>query len=191
MGRDIAGAPGYLHCMRWIVPIVAFACAAPAAAGVTSQNESGFATGGSVTVAVTPGEDWAGLIEPKLWWSPEHSWSGDGANLSIEPRAGGCFCEALAEGGSVEHMRVIHVAPGKQLRMAGSLGPLQGEALAATLSVTLEPEGEGTKIAWAYKVGGYTDLPIEQIAPAVDAVVAEQFHRLAAHLGGETAVPAD
>jgi carbon monoxide dehydrogenase subunit G len=177
--------------MRWFLPILAFAGAAPAAAEVTSQGESGFATAGSVTVAVTPGEAWAALIEPKLWWNPEHSWSGDGANLSLDPHAGGCFCEALADGGSVEHMRVIHAAPGKQLRMAGALGPLQGEALAATLSVTLEPEGEGTKIAWAYKVGGYTDLPIEQIAPAVDAVISQQFHRLAAHLGSRTAAPAD
>lgn len=191
MGRDIPGTAGYLRRMRWIFPFVAFAFAAPAAAEVTSQDDGGFAAAGSVAVAVTPGEAWAALIEPQLWWNPDHSWSGKGANLYIHPRAGGCFCEALADGGSAEHMRVIYAAPGKQLRMAGALGPLQGEALAATLSVTLGAHGEGTTIDWAYKVGGYTDLPIEQVARAVDAVLSEQFDRLAAHLSSRRADPAD
>lgn len=177
--------------MRWIFPFAALACATPAAAEVTSQSDVGFATIGGITVAATPGEAWAALTEPKLWWSPEHSWSGDAVNLSLDPRAGRCFCEALAGGGSAEHMRVIYAVPGQQLRMAGGLGPLQSEALAATLSVTLESQAGGAKIDWTYKVGGYTDLPLEKIAPAVDAVVSEQFHRLAVHLGSGAAVPAE
>jgi uncharacterized protein YndB with AHSA1/START domain len=170
--------------MRWIVPLAAFACSVPAPAEVTSRSESGFATAGRLTAAVTPEQAWAALVEPSLWWDPEHSWSGQGANLSIEPRAGGCFCEALPEGGSVEHMRVIYAAPGQQLRMSGGLGPLQGEGLAATLSVTIEQQPEGTTLAWTYKVGGHTELPLDQVAPAVDAVLSAQFRRLSAHLDG-------
>lgn len=119
------------------------------------------------------------MVEPGHWWNSEHSWSGDAANLTLDPRAGGCFCEKLPSGGSVEHMRVIYADRGKQLRMAGALGPLQGEGLTATLTVKLEPAGTGTRLAWSYKAGGYTDLPLAQIAPAVDGVVSEQFQRLA------------
>lgn len=177
--------------MRWIVPLAVFACSAPAAAEVTSRTGSGFAVTGRLPAAVTPEQAWAALVEPSLWWDPEHSWSGQGANLSIEPRAGGCFCERLPDGGSVEHMRVIYAAPGKQLRMSGALGPLQGEGLAATLTVMLEQQGERTTIAWTYKVGGHTELPLERIAPAVDAVLSAQFRRLSGHLNREGERPAE
>ena len=98
--------------------------------------------------------------------------------LTLEPRAGGCFCEALPDGGTVEHMRVIYADPDRQLRLSGALGPLQGEALAATLTIKLEKAGEGTRLTWSYKAGGYTDLSLAQIAPAVDGVVSGQFARL-------------
>jgi hypothetical protein len=175
--------------MRWIVPLAAFACSSAAVAEVTSRSDSGFAIAGRLTAVVTPEQAWAALVEPSVWWDPEHSWSGQGAYLLIEPRAGGCFCEVLPGGGSVEHMRVIYAAPGQQLRMSGALGPLQGEGLAATLSVTIEQQPEGTTLAWTYKVGGHTELPLEQIAPAVDAVLSAQFRRLSAHLDGEATVP--
>ncbi|MGZ3246961.1 MAG: SRPBCC family protein [Croceibacterium sp.] len=158
--------------------MLALACAAPASADVTGQSANGFATAGTVTIAAAPDRVWAGLVQPGRWWDSEHSWSGNAANLTLDPRAGGCFCEALADGGSVEHMRVIYADPARQLRLSGALGPLQGEALAATLSIKLEKAGEGTRLSWSYKVGGYTDLPIAQIAPAVDGVVSAQFVRL-------------
>jgi uncharacterized protein YndB with AHSA1/START domain len=156
------------------------ACAASAPAEVTGRNQSGFATAGTVTIAAAPERVWDALVRPAAWWNSEHSWSGNAANLTLDPRAGGCFCEALPGGGSVEHMRVIYADRGKQLRMSGALGPLQGEGLVATLTVRLEAERGATKLAWSYKVGGYTDLPWAQIAPAVDGVVSEQFGRLAA-----------
>lgn len=165
--------------MRLIVPLAALACAAPAAAEVTGQSTAGFATFDSATVKAPPGQVWAALIEPSRWWNAEHSWSGRAANFSLEAAAGGCFCEALPGGGSIEHMRVVYAAPDKQLRMAGALGPLQGEGLAATLTVALEPVAGGTRIDWTYKAGGYTDYPAGQIAPAVDGVMSEQLHRLA------------
>jgi len=165
--------------MRRLLPLLAVVAAPPAAAEVTGQSASGFATAGAVTIAAEPERVWATLIQPGRWWNAEHSWSGNAANLSLDPRAGGCFCEALPSGGSVEHMRVIYADPRRQLRLSGALGPLQSEGLAATLTVTLERSGQGTQLAWSYKVGGYTDLPLVQIAPAVDGVLSEQFGRLA------------
>jgi hypothetical protein len=164
--------------MRWMLPIALLACGTSAVAGVVGKSEAGFAAAGAVVSDHSPAQVWASLVEPQRWWNPQHSWSGKAANLSLEPRAGGCFCETLRGGGSVEHMRVIYAESGRQLRMRGALGPLQGEGLSATLSVVLEPAARGTKITWSYKVGGYTDLPIDQIAPAVDNVLTDQFQRL-------------
>ena len=66
------------------------------------------------------------------------------ANMRIEPKPGGCFCEAVPagrrSGGEIEHMRVIYVAPGSTLRMSGGLGPLQSEAVTGVLTMTLGPK---------------------------------------------------
>ena len=80
-------------------------------------------------------------------------------------------------------MRVIYVAPGSTLRMTGGLGPLQSEAVTGVLTMTLEPEGEMTRISWDYVVGGYMRMPMAELAPLVDQVVGEQLLRLAARLG--------
>ncbi len=158
---------------------------------VVAKSDAGFVVRGEASVAKTPLETWATLIAPARWWSKAHSWSGDAANLYIDAQATGCFCELLPlakdapEGtrrGSVEHMHIIFSNPGKLLRMSGALGPLQGEAVHGKLSIELKPEGAGTKLLWEYVVGGYMRIPTEQIAPAVDGVLSEQFARLAATL---------
>ena len=131
-------------------------------------------------MAASPAQVWTALVEPARWWNSEHTWSGNAANLSLQPVAGGCFCEKLPPGGSVQHLRVIYVQPAKLLRMSGALGPLQGEAVSGTLTVTLEPARRGTKIAFDYVVGGFMHMPIAQMAPAVDGMVGEQLSRLAA-----------
>ena len=154
--------------------------AAPASAEVLDSGDAGFVTHGSALVAAPPAAIWAALVEPARWWSPAHSWSGDAANLTLSATAGGCLCERLPDGGSVEHLRVIHAAPGRLLRAVGALGPLQGEALAATLTIALAPEGEGTRLAWRYGVAGKAGFPLAEVAPAADAVVSEQMARLAA-----------
>src|SRR5689334_7558542 len=41
------------------------------------------------------------------WWNPEHTYSHDAKNLSIDARPGGCFCEKLPNGGGMEHLRVV------------------------------------------------------------------------------------
>ena len=171
-----------------------------APAEVTRQSEAGFVAGGELDIAGrSPAQSWAVLLQPALWWNPLHSWSGDAANLSLDARAGGCFCEALpaphgmagdAPHGSIEHMRVIAAMPPKLLRMSGALGPLQGEALTGTMTVELKPlAGGGTHPVWSYIVGGYSRLAMADVAPLVDKVLTEQFARLAA-LAPDAAAPA-
>jgi uncharacterized protein YndB with AHSA1/START domain len=180
--------------------IIAASCAAlalapPAAAEVFQKAENGFVVRQAAEVKASPDETWAELLKPAGWWSKQHTWSGDAANLSIEARAGGCFCEVLpnkespraSPRGSVEHMRVIYVEQARALRMAGGLGPLQSEPVTGVLTVTLKPrDGGGTRIQWEYVVGGWFRYKVDQIAPAVDGVLGEQLQWLAMKLGPET-----
>lgn len=157
----------------------------PASAEVMNSSTTGFTTSDKLTTPASPQEVWTALVRPQDWWNPEHSWSGDAGNLHLEPRAGGCFCEALPGGGSVQHMAVMQAAPAALLRMSGALGPLQSEALIGTLSIALTETEGGTTIEWIYVVGGHARFPLEQVAPAVDAVMTEQLHRLGEHLADE------
>ena len=85
--------------------------------------------------------------------------------------------------GSAEHMHVIFADPQRGLlRMAGALGPLQGEAVRGVLTITLTKTETGTRIDWEYVVGGYMRFQTAEIAPAVDQVLGEQLGRLAALL---------
>ncbi len=139
----------------------------------------GFVVRETAVVKADPEFAWAALVEPARWWNKDHSWSGDAKNLTLEPRAGGCFCETLPGGGSAEHMRVVQAVPGSLLRMKGALGPLQSEALAGVLTIELKPVAGATSIEWTYVVGGYARFPLKDIATAVDSVLGEQSARLA------------
>jgi hypothetical protein len=168
--------------------------ATPAAAEVKTMTEQGFSTLHAADVLAKPEDVWKRLLAPKDWWNPSHSWSGSTEGFYIDPQAGGCFCELFQEKdkdgkivtkGSVEHMRVIFSQPGKVLRMRGSLGPLQAEAVTGTLTVAMEPlkSGAGTRVSFSYVVGGYMRFKTADIGPAVDAVLREQFDRMIKPLG--------
>ena len=121
------------------------------------------------------------------WWNPEHTYSHDAKNLSIDARPGGCFCEKLPNGGGVEHLRVVYVAPPEVLRLSGALGPLQGSGVAGSMTWKLTGESDHTRVQalvqcrWIY-AGGF-----EKIAPAVEAMLREQLDRL--KLFAETGKP--
>jgi len=178
------------------LPGLALALAAvaptPALAEVFQKADNGFIIRNGAVVTAAPDVAWRTIINPADWWSADHTYSGDSANLSLDPAVQGCFCELLpsaqsrnaAPRGHVEHMRVIFVDHGRTLRLSGALGPLQSEAVTGTLTINLKPvEGEGTRILWEYVVGGYMRFRTEEIAPAVDRVLSEQMARLAGRLG--------
>ncbi len=178
-----------MNCAFLTISASLFACSlsAPAAAEVVESATGGFATHDEAVVSADRKVVWQELVQPENWWS--HTWSDDARNLSLEPVAGGCFCEAIpAQGdwpeGSVEHMRVIVVIPGSLLRMSGSLGPLQSEGLVGTLTVTLDDEGMGTRISWDYVTGGEARFSPAQFAPVVDGVQSEFLAALVERLGG-------
>lgn len=180
---------------------VLLASTAPAHAEVVEKSDSGFVSRLSAEVAAAPADVWKSLIAPNLWWNKSHTYSGDATNLYLDAQAGGCFCEKLPLGkdapaaarpGSAEHMRVIHAAPGRVLRLSGGLGPLQSEPVGGVLTITLKPTVSGTRILWEYVVGGYMRYKVDEIAPAVDKVMAGQLASLARHVDPKAGeAPAD
>lgn len=157
--------------------------AAPVAAEVKSSSPAHFELENRVVVPATPAEAYAMLVRPGEWWSDAHTYSGDSANMTIEARAGGCFCETTEGGGTIEHMRIIYAQPGEALRAQGGLGPLQPEAVSATLTWTLKPTGGGTEITQSYIVSGHVRSGMEALAPLVDQVLGEQLSGLQKRLG--------
>ena len=112
------------------------------------------------------------------WWNPEHTYSHDAKNLSIDPRPEGCFCEKLPNGGGIEHLRVVYVSPPKIVRFSGALGPLQTSGVAGSMTWKLTGEANQTHVEFSYSVGGFIQGGFEKIAPAVEAMLREQLDRL-------------
>ena len=112
------------------------------------------------------------------WWNPEHTYSHDATNLSIDPRPGGCFCEKLPNGAGIEHLRVVYIAPPQLVRFSGALGPLQGSGLAGSMTWKLTGGAENTRVQLSYSVGGFIDGGFEKIAPAVEGMLSDQLNRL-------------
>lgn len=161
--------------------MLAVAAASPAGAEVKDVGDNGFTVAASATVAAPPARVWDALIHPGRWWDMEHSYSHDGANMSLDPRVGGCFCEKVpADKGEVEHGRVVQIRPGSLLRIDGALGPFQAMAVTGVLSWTIKPAGSGTMIGMTYTIGGYLPGGGKAFAPVVDGVMGGQFARLEA-----------
>jgi hypothetical protein len=161
---------------------VALLASSAAQAEVKSSAVSGFEVQAVVTVKTSPAEAYAMLGRIGEWWNPAHSYSGKAANLSLSLASGGCFCERLDDGGTVEHMRVVQTRPGTLLRLQGALGPLQAEGVSGTLTLALKAVPGGTEITQSYVVGGYVRGGAEKFAKPVDQVMSEQLTRLKARL---------
>lgn len=162
---------------RWMIMLGLLLSSETTRAEVADSAAGGFTVKHTVTVAAPVAKAWAALIEVRSWWSKEHTWSGDAANLSIEAKPGGCFCEKLAGGGGVRHMTVVYAAPGQVLRMTGGLGPLQEMAVSGVLTAKLSEAQGKTTLELAYAVGGYAPSGLAALAKPVDAVIGEQVAR--------------
>lgn len=162
----------------------------PASAEVVQASPAGFELAQSVTIDRPIAEVWLMLRSPNKWWDKEHTYSGDSANLYLDPQATGCFCEKLPGRGSVEHGHVVYVEAPRALRLHTALGPLQVEGASGALTFVLEPEGDGaTRVKLGYVVGGYIRSGADAMAPLVDKVLGIQLGRLKA--AAESAPPPD
>lgn len=151
-------------------------------AELKDASPSGFTVENSEWVPVDPATAWNALVQDVgRWWPADHTWWGDASKLSIQPRAGGCFCEIDGDR-QAWHMTVAFVDPGKLVRMTGGLGPLQGMGLHGALEWRFAEENEGTRITLWYRAGGYSPDDIGKFAPVVDKVQGLQLGGLAKHL---------
>lgn len=158
-----------------LMPALSFVPAAQTK--VVSQSANGFVVRHEIEVAVDPKAAYDAFVKIGNWWNNDHSFSGDAKNMSIDPKAGGCWCEALPNGGSVQHMTVVHANPGLLLVFHGGLGPLQFMGVAGSLQVSFKAREKGTQISIFYAVGGYDPGNFQEISKGVDTVLGEQIKR--------------
>jgi uncharacterized protein YndB with AHSA1/START domain len=152
--------------------------ASPAAAAVIDSQPGGFEVREQAQVAATPAQVYAAIGRIGQWWNSEHTYSGDARNLSLELKAGGCFCEQLKDGGGAKHMGVILVQPNKVVRLEGALGPLAATGGTGHLTFALSPKDAGTNVVLTYDFGGYANGGMGDFAAPVDAVLGGQLDRL-------------
>jgi polyketide cyclase/dehydrase/lipid transport protein len=151
--------------------------ALPSRAEVADSGENGFTLRETATVSVPPAKAYAAMLEVGKWWASDHTYSGDAANLSIEAKPGGCWCERLPSGGGVQHMTVVFLMPGREARLAGGLGPLQSMGVSGSMDWKFDPAEKGTRVELRYAVGGYTPGGFKELAGGVESVLRAQFER--------------
>jgi uncharacterized protein YndB with AHSA1/START domain len=123
---------------------------------VADASANGFTVKIALRIQAPPEDVYRRLIQNVGdWWSSEHTYSGSSHNLSIEAKPTGCFCEKLPNEGSVRHMEVVMLVPGKALGLTGALGPLQLIAATGNLGIQLSPTDGGTRLDVTYAVAGY------------------------------------
>ncbi len=163
---------------RHLVLLAAGFSAALASADVLDIGDGGFSIKNTVTVPVDGLKAYTTVVDQVgKWWDSAHTYSGDAANLWIDAKPQGCFCERLPDQGFVRHMAVIFAAPGKVLRLAGGLGPLQSIAASGVMTWSFKPAEKGTMVEVRYSVGGYNPAGFKELAPSVDSVLRTQLER--------------
>lgn len=159
--------------------LAAAGLALPASAEIITVSPDHYTLRHEAVSALSPEDMWQRLIQPSIWWSPDHTFSGDANNLSLDPQAGGLWREDW-DGGSVAHGKVLSVMEGQSLRLDAPFGPLQGMAVTVIWTITIEPDGDGTRIIFDEVATGSSASALGQIAPAVDGVKGEAIARLTA-----------
>lgn len=164
---------------RLVSAVVAIVAGAGVAqADVTAKAPDGFAIHIVSVVKLDRDAAWARLLDVGTWWNAAHTYSGDAKSLSLDAKAGGCWCE-IWNGGEVEHGRVVAVMPRDLLRADAALGPLQQMGVKATLTFQLSDGAEAgtTKVTVDYNVSGSSVSGLDAIAATVDGVLKEQVAR--------------
>jgi len=91
-----------VHKIQFAMALI-LAAAAPAieraSAEVVAVGGNGFEVRETVRTAA-PDKVYGALLNPAHWWNSEHTFSGSAANLALDARAGGCWCETLPDGGA-------------------------------------------------------------------------------------------
>jgi hypothetical protein len=147
-----------------------------AVAEVVDSSKEGFTIEFKQTINASVVDVYSGLTEHVgQWWLDDHTWFGNGQNMQLDARAGGCFCEVFGDS-QTQHLQVAMIIPNKLVRLLGGLGPLQGEGVSGVMEWRLNNlAATSTELTVFYRVGGYTPNDLSQWAPAVENVLQQQM----------------
>lgn len=120
---------------------------------------------------------WKTMIQPQRWWNDSHTWSGKAANLKLDAKVGGCWCERW-DGNAVEHARVIGWKPKQSFRLQGVFGPLQEQALAGVFDFRIDEKDGQLSLVVNYRLAGSERAALDKVAPIVDRVLQQQLDNL-------------
>ena len=164
---------------------IALCLLAVAGGGRSRQRVSnGFEVRETVNAGRSAGRRLRRVRRLAAWWDPEHTYSGNSANLSLELDARRCFCERIpktAAGSSI--MRVTYVDPGKRIVLTGALGPaaFRSDDRASWTCRSRRIAGGSQLIARLSSVAGFANGGADKLAPAVDQVLGGQMKRFRAY----------
>lgn len=147
--------------------------AAPATAEVVARTADSFTLRFAVPIETTTGDVVLALEDIGGWWDGAHTYSGDASNLSLSLDPGGCFCEALPDGSTFEHGRVVALDD-DHLALNAPLGPLKAAARKADLTFSWPDAGTGTMVTMTFVVEG---PGLGAMADPVNSVMGVQFAR--------------
>ena len=170
--------------MRFRILVAALIAVLPLAAGaeVKLAQADAMLIEHRYTIAAPAAKTWETLVHPERYWPADHTWSGKRESLSIDPVAGGCYCERW-DGGSAVHGRVVMAVPGKTLTLNAALGPFLEMAVSGILSIKLEEKDGTTTAVVSYRVSGDPAHKLDALAPVVDQVLGMQFGAFAQEAG--------
>ena len=165
-----------------VVLSVAMITAAPAGAEILSSSDTHYVLRHEAVSTLPPSNLWRRLTKPATWWHPDHTYSGDSANLSLDVTAGGLWREDWT-GGSVAHGRILFVQPGRLLRLEAPFGPLAELGAYTVWTITIESSDSGSKVVFDEVSTGPPAADMANVATAVDYVKGEAIARLAGRIG--------
>lgn len=163
--------------MRKVLLLLAVILPAPALAEVLSSSATHFSLRHSATSTLSASELWDRLIDPASWWHPDHTYSGDSKNLTLELKAGGLWQESWEEN-AVAHGEVLFVEKGKTLRMNAPFGPLQSLGAYCIWTISIAPVEDGSTVTFTETAVGPPTAMLNEVAAAVDFVKNEAIQRL-------------
>ncbi len=150
-----------------------------AAAEIVSSSPGHFVLRHEATSTLPPDRLWQRLVDPAAWWHPDHTYSGDARNLSLDLRAGGLWLERW-DGGSVSHGQVLLVETGKTLRLSAPFGPLQAAGAYTIWTISIAPSETGSVVVFDEVASAPPPAKLDELAGAVDFVKGEAMRRLTA-----------
>ncbi|MFJ6025682.1 hypothetical protein ACIQC9_13905 [Brevundimonas sp. NPDC092305] len=150
-------------------------CATPAAAEVVEKSADHFVLKYNIGLETTPEDIYLSIGDVGQWWDSAHTYSGDARNLTLPLEVGACFCEAMPDGTTFEHGRVLEADPELGVLLDAPLGPLKGKTTMSRLSIGWSGVHMGWELVMTYVVRG---PGVGAYADAVDGVMRVQYGRL-------------